>query len=94
MPKKKKDDSRPKKEPVEVEAKMTVVIHDKGSMFLRHEVGSAKGSDGTEYEMSADFGSMMPIITSKKTGKIAVMRWQNMIDAAVNAGIDEERSRR
>lgn len=63
-------------------------IYKPKTMFFREGVGSAKsGSD--EYEMSLNMGGSCPIICSKTTGKWWTIGWEDLIELAVEAGIDK-----
>jgi len=59
------------------------------TLILRHSVGTAEDSDGLKYEMTTSL-NMSPLIRSHRTGKYFVLSWANIIDLAVNAGINEE----
>jgi hypothetical protein len=65
-------------------------LHEKQTMFLRQHVGEASGPDGKSYEMAVNMGGMTPIIESKQTGKWFTLSWQEILNMAVKAGIDEE----
>jgi len=58
------------------------------TLFLRNDVGTASGN-GQTYEMTTNFGNMAPIIRSRQTGKWFVLPWQEIIELAVKAGIDD-----
>ena len=64
-------------------------IHPKKTMFLRNNVGSADGPGGFSYEMSSNFSDHSPIIQSKKTGKWFVLGWEEIVNLAIDAGIDK-----
>ena len=64
-------------------------IH-KGAMFLRQYVGAAEDEDGGGYEMSVNVAGQHPIVTSKKTGNIFTLNWNDIVNMAVKAGIDRE----
>lgn len=65
-------------------------LHPPSTMFLRHEVGTATGSDdGREYEVFINVGDMCPIIRSKTSGRWFTLSWPELIAVAVGAGIDE-----
>jgi hypothetical protein len=63
-------------------------LHPRGTMFLRIFVGTAK-EGREEYEMSLAAGGESPLITSKRTGKIFSLSWEQMLELARRAGIDE-----
>lgn len=56
-------------------------------MFLRRHVGEATSGE-IKYDMATTM-SGNPIIESKQTGQYYVIDWQDLIDLAVAAGIDE-----
>lgn len=58
------------------------------TMFLRNDVGNAE-ADGIIYEMTTDFGSSIPLIHSSKTGNHFSLSWENIIDLAIERGINE-----
>lgn len=63
-------------------------IKPKGSFYLRVHVG--KGDQGDKhYEMSFINGNI-PAIESKQTGKFFVLSWNDILDMAVQGGIDNE----
>jgi len=64
-------------------------ILPKDTMILRHQVGTAEGSNGGSYEMTAAMNDMSPIVRSEKTGKWYVLAWSDIINLAVGAGIDK-----
>ena len=63
-------------------------IHEKGSLFFRTQVGSAKGADD-EFELDLVNG-VFPMVTSKKTGKIFVLKWDDVMRIAIHRGISAE----
>jgi len=61
-----------------------------GGLFLRHEAGSATDPrDGTEYDLSANAGNFSPVIHSSKTGNWWTVKWEELIELAINCGIDK-----
>lgn len=64
-------------------------IHDKSVLFFRQHVGEAT-SDDIGYEMSVNVGGLTPIVLSKKTGKWFTLGWEDIINLAVVAGINQE----
>jgi hypothetical protein len=70
---------------------MTGTIHPKKTMFLRQDCGKAKG-DKVEYELTAAMTGE-PIVRSSLTGKFFTLSWENIIDLAIEAGIDKEDSK-
>ncbi len=69
---------------------MTVKIHKKGTLFLRTHVGKATDNDGNSYEMALNVNNSVPIIRSEKTGKWATISWGDIIELAVQAGVDKK----
>ena len=62
-------------------------VHKNKTMFLREHVGDATGEKGRKYELS--FVNMhTPAILSKQTGKYFTLSWQDILELAVEAGID------
>lgn len=62
-------------------------IHDKDSLLMRVHVGTAKSGDDS-YEMSHGMG-YTPVVRSLTTGKFFTLCWQDIINLAVEAGINE-----
>lgn len=62
-------------------------IHPPRTMFLRVHCGEATAGK-LKYEMATAIAGM-PIVESKQTGKWFTLSWQQIIDMAVKAGIDE-----
>jgi hypothetical protein len=64
------------------------IVHHKHSMFLR--VHGAEATNGKmKYECSAAVNSMAPIIVSAQTGQSFTLSWQEIINLAIDAGIDK-----
>jgi hypothetical protein len=59
-------------------------VHPKDTLFMRHDVGTAKGTGG-EYELSAGL-NYAPIVTCKSTGKTFAFSWAKLIEHAVEVG--------
>lgn len=59
-------------------------VHPKDALFMRSEVGSAEDQDGGQYEMSAGFGSMAPIVRVPD-GRWVVFPWDALVAAAHEA---------
>lgn len=57
-------------------------------MFLRIHCGEAKAGTRT-YEMSTSIATGEPIVQSKTTGRHFLVPWRDLIDMAVEAGIDD-----
>ena len=63
-------------------------IYPSKSLILRVDCGAA--DDGSQtYKMSTTMTGE-PIIESGSTGKYFVLRWQDIIEMAIEAGIDNE----
>lgn len=56
-------------------------------MILRIDVGEAVADDGRVYELYT-LGNQAPLVKSKQTGRYFAITWQEIIDMAINAGID------
>jgi hypothetical protein len=83
---------------------MIGTIHSKGTFFLVIFVGDAKAKIEQEntlqeneyelkenkYEMSINGKGYNPIIQSKQTGKFWSITWEELLDLAINAGIDDK----
>ena len=67
---------------------MLGTIHPKEALLLRVEVGNAKG-DSSSYEMSLVNGHI-PCVKSALTKKSFTLCWQEIIQLAVDAGIDKK----
>lgn len=65
-------------------------IQPRGTMYLRINVGDAEAEDGKRYEMTVGAGASNPIIRSEKSGRFWTIGWDELIDLAREAGIDEE----
>ena len=63
-------------------------IHEKNAMFLRLHVGDATGQAGEVYELNTSMNGS-PMVTSNKTGKTFTLSWGDIINMAVDAGVDE-----
>ena len=74
-------------EPTMGEREVRGKIHPKKTLFFRQNVGSAE-ADGRSYEMSMNVGGSHPIIQSRQTEKWFTLSWQEIIDMAIEAGID------
>lgn len=64
-------------------------LHKKGTMFLRQHVGAADGGENSKYEMSL-VNMTTPAIESKQTGRHFLLSWEDIINLAVEAGIDKK----
>ena len=64
-------------------------IHSASEMFLRIHVGTATATDNTKYEMSLIASSQTPLIMNMKTRKYFSLPWEDIINLAVDNGIDE-----
>ncbi len=74
-----------------MEIDMTMI--ESGTLMLRNEVGTAKGEDGQDYELTTGMGHN-PNVRSELTGKTWAFGWAELIALAVEYGIDEEGERR
>jgi hypothetical protein len=64
-------------------------IYPAGEMILRVAVGQATDpGSGVEYEMTTAV-DMSPLIKSSKTGKTFRLIWKEIINMAIEAGIDK-----
>lgn len=63
-------------------------IYPEEAMILRIFVGEG-GANGKSYEVLTTM-SQEPIVQSKQTGKYYHLTWSDIINMAVEAGIDEE----
>lgn len=64
------------------------MIFEKNALFLRTEMGTAT-SESTTYELSVlPTGEML--VRSGQTGRFFVAVWSNVLEAAIQAGIDQE----
>jgi len=63
-------------------------IYPAGELILRVAVGKAQNpAEGIEYEMTTGV-DMSSLIKSSKTGKTYRLIWQEIIEMAIEAGID------
>jgi len=58
--------------------------------MLRMAVGTAKDAEGLEYEMTTAVAGGYPIIRSLKTGRWFTLSWIDILELAIERGIDEE----
>lgn len=63
-------------------------IHPKRTLFFRFCVGKITDLNKDTYEMSINVSDHSPIIESKKTGKWFTLSWKDIIDLAIDMGID------
>lgn len=63
-------------------------IHPKKSLFLRIETGSAE-ANGIKYELTINMGNNAPIVSSSKTGKYFTLSWSDIINLAIDRGINK-----
>jgi hypothetical protein len=65
-------------------------IHPPKTLFFRQSVGDAKDKEtGLGYEMTVNMGQYTPIVKSEQTGKWFTLSWTDIINLAVEAGIDK-----
>ena len=69
---------------------MTGTIHKPMSMFLRVYVGTASAKGKVVYEFSNSVNNSAPLIESTKTGKWWSISWNELIELAQEAGIDQK----
>lgn len=66
---------------------MAGTIHPSGSLLLRSSRGDAEAVDGRKYEFSTTLHGQ-PCIRSEKSGKYFVVSWEELLQMAIDAGID------
>lgn len=64
-------------------------IHPPRTLFLRQNVGTLTGDDGSQFEATVNMGDLTPILKSEKTGKWFTLSWQDIVEMGIEAGIDE-----
>lgn len=64
-------------------------IYKSMSLFFRQHVGEAK-RENSNYELSMVINDQTPLVCSKQTGKYFSISWQEIIELAIEAGIDKE----
>lgn len=70
------------------ESKVRGEILPKRTFVMTVAVGEATGSDNKSYELlTSMYGS--PVVLSKQTGKYYVLNWDDILDMAIETGIDE-----
>lgn len=80
-----------KRSVVEKKVPILSAVFDKDTLFMRVDAGKAiNPKTGVEYELAVNVGGSLPIVRSGKTKKWFTVTWQAMVDAAIEAGIDEE----
>ena len=67
---------------------MTGKIMPAKTMILRVAAGEAEAADGTKYECSTNV-NRTPLIRSGKTKKWFALSWEDIIELAIQAGIDK-----
>jgi hypothetical protein len=63
-------------------------IHPPNALLLRKFIGTAKGPDGTQFEMSLVNG-IIPAVKNETTGKTWTMNWEELVKLAVAEGVSE-----
>lgn len=58
------------------------------TLIMRHNVGTATGDEGDEYEMTTTVNDRSPMVKSMKTGKTFHLNWNDIINLAVQAGVN------
>jgi len=66
---------------------MAGILHDRAKLFLREDIGKAEDQNRNLYEMALGNG-FIPMVRSAKTGKFFELPWEEIIDMAKDAGID------
>lgn len=64
-------------------------LHKPHTLLLRLAVGEATHDSGQKYELSTSAGGSQPIVRSESTGRWFILAWQDIINLARKAGIDE-----
>jgi len=62
-------------------------LHQPHALFLRTQCGETTGTN-RRYELSTNASDGSPIIHSNKTGQWFTLGWTDIIDMAIEAGID------
>ncbi len=66
-------------------------LHEKDDLILRSGIGNASDpKTGLVYEMTTTLGDISPLVKSMKTGRTFHLAWTDIIELAIEAGIDEE----
>ena len=68
---------------------MPGTIYSQEKMFVRVACGTASGHGGTKYDLDTTLDGQ-PLIRSSKTGKTYSFSWNELLNMAVDAGIDEQ----
>ena len=63
-------------------------LHPKKTLFLSMETGVAE-ANGVKYELTINMGNNTPIVSSSKTGKYFTLSWQDIINLAIDRGINK-----
>ena len=66
-------------------------LYEKDAMFLRQEVGKLKDDKGNEYELANLISSGSFYIRSKKTGKQFIVSPKDIVEMALEAGIEKNK---
>lgn len=64
-------------------------IYEKRALFLRTLIGEASDEEGNVYELAVTADSAM-LVKSKQTGRTFNITWQDVLELAVEAGINEQ----
>ena len=66
-------------------------IIEKDKLLMRVHVGEAKDEEnGIEYHLSTSLATSTPMVSSSKTGRIFTISWGDILEMAIQAGINEE----
>lgn len=63
-------------------------VKPQGTMIMRVAVGDAEDDRGNKYELATVISDSSPLVRSHVTGKIFHLSWCDIIEMAVQAGID------
>ena len=64
-------------------------IEPKGTLCMRQHAGKGEAA-GIEYELCTGIASGSPVIRSSKTGKWFFLSWEDILNLAIEAGINDE----
>ncbi len=64
-------------------------LHPPTTLFFRIDVGTAKDPNGSVFEITAHTADKTPIVRSEKTGRWFTLSWEDIINLALEAGIEK-----